>query len=415
MENKHPGSGMKRRETLESSASATGRSRANHRWAVAAVVAVAGLVLGGSAAQSNAFEEMIAMLNGMIAAKGSVPEGIADGIPEHQAAQETATTGRSGSNRWGANYFPNVPLVTHEGETVHLFDDLIEGKVVVINFIYTTCGDVCPLDTARLKTVQQILGDRVGRDVFMYSITIDPDRDTPEALAEYAKRYRVGPGWTFLTGKESDILLLRKKLGLYMEGLEDKFDHNMSFVIGNQRTGRWMKRSPMDNPHFIAEQIGGWLTNWKAPSEIINNNYAHAPELKPPSMGENLFRTRCTICHTIGAGNAQHTIGGDTTIQIDRHRAGPDLMHVTEKRDRAWLARWLANPEKMLAEKDPIALAIYSEYDGVIMPNLKLNEIEVNALIEYMAAESQRVQQASPVSTATGAAPSGHDHHQHHH
>ncbi len=332
------------------------------------------------------------------------------------AATETGASGRSGGDRWGANYFPNVPLVTHEGKTVRFFDDLIEGKVVVINFIYTTCTDVCPLDTARLKTIQEILGNRVGRDVFMYSISIDPDRDTPEKLAEYAKRYRVGPGWTFLTGKESDVLLLRKKLGLYIEGLEDKLDHNMSFVIGNQRTGRWMKRSPMDNPHFIAEQIGGWLNNWTMPSKIINDDYTDAPQLKAPSMGENLFRTRCTICHTIGAGNEQHTIGSNESTQIDRHRTGPDLMNVTDKRDHDWLARWLANPEKMLEEKDPIALAITAEYDGMIMPNLKLNEVEVNALIEYMAAESQRVQQQKPLAAETAeAATSGHEHHQHHH
>ena len=119
---------------------------------------------------------------------------------------------------WGANYFPNVPLVTHEGKSVRFFDDLLEDKVVVVNFIYTSCENACPLDTARLAKVQQILGDRVGRDIFMYSITIDPERDTPEVLARYAERFHVGPGWLFLTGKEEDILLLRKKLGLYIAG-----------------------------------------------------------------------------------------------------------------------------------------------------------------------------------------------------
>ena len=128
---------------------------------------------------------------------------------------------KSSGSRWGADYFPNVPLVTHEGDTVHFFDDLIEGKVVVINFIYTHCTDVCPVDTARLKSIQELLGDRVGKDIFMYSISIDPERDTPEVLAEYVKRYRIGPGWLFLAGKEEDVLLLRKKLGLYMAGLEE--------------------------------------------------------------------------------------------------------------------------------------------------------------------------------------------------
>ena len=298
---------------------------------------------------------------------------------------------RSGGTRWGADYFPNIALTTHEGEEVRFFDDLIEGKVVVINFIYTTCRDACPLDTARLSKVYQILRGRVGRDIFFYSISIDPERDTPEVLAKYAKQYRAGPGWFFLTGNEAEIKLLRKKLGLYIAGLdEDLKDHNMSLLIGNQSTGQWMKRSPMDSPYFIAEQIGSWLTNWETPSEFSKNNYAQASELQPPSMGENLFRTRCAVCHTIGHGSVR-TVGGGESIEESQRRLGPDLMHVTHKRDRAWLARWLANPEQLFEEKDPIIMALYAEFDEVLMPNLRLNDVEVDALIEYMGAESRRV------------------------
>ena len=84
---------------------------------------------------------------------------------------------------------------------------------------------------------------------------------------EYAKRFRVGPGWLFLTGQEADVLLLRKKLGLYIDEIqaEDSGDHNLSLIIGNQKTGRWMKRSPFENPHVLADQLGNWLTGWKAP------------------------------------------------------------------------------------------------------------------------------------------------------
>ena len=310
----------------------------------------------------------------------------------------------SSGSRWGRNYFPNVPLVTHEGKAVRFFDDLIEDKVVVINFIYASCPDACPLDTARLVKVQQILGDRVGRDIFMYSITIDPELDTPEVLAEYKERFRAGPGWWFLTGDESDILLLRKKLGLYIEGLDRTAkDHNMSFLIGNQRTGQWMKRSPMDNPYFLADQIGSWLSNWETPSAITNNDYAHAPELQTPSMGENLFKTRCSVCHTIGTGTSR-TVGGLGHIEINQVRMGPDLMHVVQRRDRGWLARWLASPKQMLADKDPIALQLYNEWGKVLMPNMRLNDVEVNALIEYMDDESLRVQQTTTREAGTAAA-----------
>src|SRR6266850_5108993 len=86
------------------------------------------------------------------------------------------------NSRWGANYFPNVTLTTQDGKQVHFYDDLLKGKIVVIDMIYTHCVDACPLETARLAQVQQMLGDRVGKDIFFYSISIDPDRDTPEEL-----------------------------------------------------------------------------------------------------------------------------------------------------------------------------------------------------------------------------------------
>ena len=332
--------------------------------------------------------------------------GLAGASAEHE---------RSGGARWGKNYFPNVPLVTHEGETVRFFDDLLRDKIVVINFIYTTCTDVCPLDTSRLKSVQKILGDRVGRDVFFYSISIDPERDTPEVLAGYRERFGIGPGWTFLVGNEEDTILLRKKLGLYIEGLEEKLDHNMSFVIGNQRTGRWMQRSPMDNPQFIAEQIGSWLTNWAEPSDLLLGDYAHAPMIDPPSMGENLFRTRCMSCHTIGSSEATRRVGGTAGREREIARLGPDLLWVTEKRDRKWLARWLADPEGMILEQDPIALELYEEYGRTVMPNLQLNEVEVNALIEYMATESRRVREASTAAAPDASAVRERADHQHHH
>ena len=140
------------------------------------------------------------------------------GVP-HDDAHKTSNTSDASSGKggsvWGTNYFPNVSLVTHEGKTVKFFDDLIKDKVVAINFIFTQCEDTCPLETSRLRQVQKILGDRVGQDVFFYSISIDPDHDTPSVLKKYAQKFHTGPGWLFLTGKEDDITKLRRKLGLY--------------------------------------------------------------------------------------------------------------------------------------------------------------------------------------------------------
>ncbi len=96
--------------------------------------------------------------------------------------------------------FPNVVLTTHEGEQVRFYDDLIKDKFVTINMMYSTCKATCPLTTANLVRVQKLLADRVGRDLFMYSITLDPKQDTPEVLNAYAKTFGVWAGWKFLTG-----------------------------------------------------------------------------------------------------------------------------------------------------------------------------------------------------------------------
>src|SRR6476660_1882299 len=113
--------------------------------------------------------------------------------------------------RWGPDYFPNVTLTTQDGAPVRFYDDLLKGKIVAINLIYTTCKYACPLETARMSQVARVLGDRMGRDVFFYSITIDPEHDTPAVLKDYAEKFHAGPGWSFLTGRAEDIELISKK------------------------------------------------------------------------------------------------------------------------------------------------------------------------------------------------------------
>ena len=107
--------------------------------------------------------------------------------------------------------FPNVTLTTHEGKKVRFYDDLIKDKIILINFMYVKCDGICPGTTANLVNVQKMLGDRVGRDIFMYSITLKPEEDTPEVLNRYAKAYKTKPGWLFLTGEPKDVELLRRK------------------------------------------------------------------------------------------------------------------------------------------------------------------------------------------------------------
>jgi cytochrome oxidase Cu insertion factor (SCO1/SenC/PrrC family) len=268
-----------------------------------------------------------------------------------------------------------VPLITHEGKTVNFFDDLIKDRIVAINFIYTHCPDTCPLETAQLVQVQKILGDRLGKDVFFYSISIDPENDTPSVLKEYRERFKAR--WTFLTGKKSDIIKLRRKLGLYVEEIQDgSNNHNVNMIIGNQATGRWMKRAPFENPYVLADQIGNWLTGWKAPPR--GDNYANAPELRSIPRGEQIYRTRCATCHSLTGNELAGALG-------------PDLLGVTQRREMDWLLNWLKAPDQMLKNKDPIAMALYKQYNNLARPNMRLNKEEVLALLDYIDDEMQRV------------------------
>lgn len=274
--------------------------------------------------------------------------------------------------------FPNVELVRHDGETVRFQDDLMEGKVFILNFMYTSCADVCPMETARLSEVQAILGDRVGEDVHMYSITVDPDRDTPEILADYRERFGVEEGWDFFTGDEMEILSLRRRFGLYFDDTEDLQDHNVNMVIGNARTGQFLRRSPFDNPYVLATQVTSWVSDFNGRG-IGTEDFSEAPlGYGTIHEGELLFSTRCAVCHRIGEGDG-------------RERIGPNLKGISERRDPEWTLRWILEPDKVIEEGDPVVLGLLAAYNDVRMPNLGLSVEEGRQILEFLETEDRRV------------------------
>ncbi len=270
--------------------------------------------------------------------------------------------------------FPEIELTTHEGKRVRFYEDLIQDKIVSINFIFTRCSDSCPAETAKLKEVYERLGDRVGRDIFMYSISIDPEHDTPEALKKFADKFQTGPGWLFLRAEEEDVKRLEERFGLDLDADEydDPEDHNISLVMGNERTGQWIKRSPFDNPGALARILGYRLSDGMVARSDVKS-YSEVPEAPQLSAGAFLFRTRCESCHTLGGGEG----------------LGPDLAGVTARRERSWLARWISEPDKMIEEGDPEALALYVQYRELAMPNLRLEDTEVNALLEFLVEQDR--------------------------
>ena len=139
-------------------------------------------------------------------------------------------------------YFPNPVLISQGGERLRFYDDLVRGKRVVIQFLYSRCSGTCPVTSANLMQVQAALGQRLGRDFFIYSITLDPEHDTPEVLAAHAERAGTPPGWLFLTGAPADIETLRRHLGVYDPDPlidADLEQHSGMLVLGNEPLGRW--------------------------------------------------------------------------------------------------------------------------------------------------------------------------------
>ncbi|MGA9773520.1 MAG: SCO family protein [Blastocatellia bacterium] len=151
-----------------------------------------------------------------------------------------------------AAYFPNTVMLTQDNKPVRFFDDLLKGKTVIINFMFTTCTGICPPMTANLAKVQDYLGERVGRDVNMISISVDPTVDTPEALRKYADSFKAKTGWYFLTGKKEDVDLVLRKVGGFVK---EKDDHSTLLMIGNIETGEWVKAFAMAKPAEIADQV----------------------------------------------------------------------------------------------------------------------------------------------------------------
>lgn len=186
-------------------------------------------------------------------------------VSNGQAVQWEQKQVKTPRERLAERSFPNVTLTTHKGKKVKFYDDLLKDKIVLINFMYVRCDGKCPGTTANLVKVQKLLGDRVGKDIFIYSITLKPEEDTPKVLAEYAKAYKVGPGWQFLTGHPKDIELLRQKLGFIDRDPvrdADKSNHIGMLRWGNEPHTLWAGCPALLPPAKIVKEIG--LVDWPA-------------------------------------------------------------------------------------------------------------------------------------------------------
>ena len=148
-----------------------------------------------------------------------------------------------------ALHIPDTPVYDQNGKRLNFFTDLIKGKTVAINFIFTTCTTICPPLTATFRRVQMDLKEHAGRDVQLISISVDPTIDVPERLRAFAAKFKAGPGWTFVTGEKSDMDQLLRALGA---AVADKNDHTPMILIGNERASYWTRTYGLSPPATLA-------------------------------------------------------------------------------------------------------------------------------------------------------------------
>lgn len=161
-------------------------------------------------------------------------------------------------------HLPNVPLITHEGKKVRFYDDLLKNKIVSLNFFFANCDEICPIVMPNLVKVRKILGDKIGREMSMYTITLKPQEDNVSVIRNYRKK--IGADWTFFTGKPEDIELVRKGIGFSYP--DPKIDGDKTQHIGNVRYGNealmlWAACPGMAHAEWIAESF-----NWMVHPEL---------------------------------------------------------------------------------------------------------------------------------------------------
>jgi len=150
-------------------------------------------------------------------------------------------------------YFTDTELLTQDGRKVRFYTDILKDRLVVLNFIYTNCSDACPLITAKLASARAQMNGLEDKGLRLVSISIDPVRDTPQALAAFAGKFDARrDDWVFLTGTKRNIDTILKKLGAYTEEVGS---HNTAIIAGNLRNDHWRRIRPETPDNVIAETV----------------------------------------------------------------------------------------------------------------------------------------------------------------
>ena len=151
------------------------------------------------------------------------------------------------------NYFTDLEVIDQNGSKLHFYSDVLKDRVVLISFIFTNCEDACPMVAQKLKQTRSLMVDSIRDEVWFVSISVDPERDTPEAMKDFARKQEVDESrWIFLTGDKKNLDTIIRKLGQFTPDFEA---HTTLMLAGSDLTRHWTRVVPMTPPEGIAQQM----------------------------------------------------------------------------------------------------------------------------------------------------------------
>lgn len=195
---------------------------------------------------------IVVTLMALVASMAAAHDGSSHAAPGKSLAGVNPRADASSVERKAREYFTDLPVVTRDGRTLRFFSDVLKDRVVLISLFYTNCESACPLTADKLAKVQEQLGDDLGRNIFLISLSLDPARDTLQAVKKFAEKFQPKDGWLFLTGDVDHVTTITRRLGQTGDQVEA---HPVYFMIGNVKIARWAKIPPHLPAEFIAARL----------------------------------------------------------------------------------------------------------------------------------------------------------------
>ena len=169
------------------------------------------------------------------------------------AVADDAAADTAAAEAKARDYFSNVELVDQNGRSLKFYDEVLKDNIVVISFIFTNCQSACPLMTRNLTMIRDMLREDERRDIQFVSISIDPLRDTPSAMKEFAQKHDAdNGGWLWLTGQPDDVNYVTKRLGSYTD---DPEAHTTTLLAANVPNAHWTKIPPNVPPNGVVARL----------------------------------------------------------------------------------------------------------------------------------------------------------------